>query len=387
MGFFANVFLGCYVFYKNYKEKLNILFGATTFAISLWCLGDFLVFSSPIQQQAVFWDKLSTFGSLLAPTFLIHFSLIFTKFEAKVKRKVLLLYFPTLIFSSINFMTNLITISVEPSYWGYKIVGGILYIPHASLISTYVLLSIVLYCIFYFKAKSRREKKQAGFLAISFIVPLVGGIVTEAAAVPLKIEIFPLSSSLSTFTVFLIAYTMNKYSLMAITPAIVAENVINSMHDYMIITDTSNNIVFLNKSAREILGYEEKKIVGKPLDFILGEKCDVEPKELEKDGYLINRDMEIVAKDKNHIPVSTNISSIKDRSGETIGYVFLMRDVSSLKQLIKNLEEKTKELEESKKELQSRIEELERLSKLSVGRELKMIELKEKIKELKNKLK
>ena len=387
MGFFANVFLSCYVFYKSRKEKVSRVFGFTTLFIAAWSLGDFLVFSSPTQQQAVLWDKLSTFGSLFSSALVLHFSIIFTRLEAKLKKFVYLIYLPTIFFFIIGASTNLITASVQPSYWGYRIVGGILYVPHVLLISVYVLTGVLLFFRFYFKVNSIREKRQAILLGISFLVPLIGGILTEAAATPLEIEIFPLSSSLSTFMAFVIVYGIGKYRLMEITPSIVAKNIIDSMHDFMIVTDVSNNIILLNKSARETLGYEEKEIVGKPIDIILDEKSSSTLKELKKDGYLVNRDMEIVAKDKNRIPVSTNISSIKDRFGEIIGYVFLMRDVSSLKQLIKNLEEKTKELEESKKELQSRIEELERLSKLSVGRELKMNELKEKIKELENKLK
>lgn len=52
------------------------------------------------------------------------------------------------------------------------------------------------------------------------------------------------------------------------------------------------------------------------------------------------------------------------------------------KTLEKQVTERTKELERSKKELESKLDELERFSKLSVGRELKMIELKKRVKEL-----
>jgi len=50
------------------------------------------------------------------------------------------------------------------------------------------------------------------------------------------------------------------------------------------------------------------------------------------------------------------------------------------------LEKKQKELESSKSDLQTKNEELEKFNKLAVGRELKMVELKRKIKELEEKL-
>ena len=57
------------------------------------------------------------------------------------------------------------------------------------------------------------------------------------------------------------------------------------------------------------------------------------------------------------------------------------------KSLEKKIAERTKELEKSKKDLESKIDELERFNKLSVGRELKMVELKRKVKELEEMLK
>ena len=56
------------------------------------------------------------------------------------------------------------------------------------------------------------------------------------------------------------------------------------------------------------------------------------------------------------------------------------------KGLEKQVRERTKELETSKKELEGRNEELEKFNRLAVGRELRMIELKKKIRELEEQL-
>jgi len=68
----------------------------------------------------------------------------------------------------------------------------------------------------------------------------------------------------------------------------------------------------------------------------------------------------------------------------------LKKSRKELEEYSKNLEEKvkerTKELEKSKKELEETNYDLERFNKLAVGRELRMIELKKRIKELEEKL-
>ncbi|MBE3136902.1 MAG: HAMP domain-containing protein [Thermoplasmata archaeon] len=61
--------------------------------------------------------------------------------------------------------------------------------------------------------------------------------------------------------------------------------------------------------------------------------------------------------------------------------------VQNLKRSQEDVRNYTKELEKSKKELESKINDLEQYKKLTVGRELKMVELKKKIEELEGKLK
>jgi len=56
-------------------------------------------------------------------------------------------------------------------------------------------------------------------------------------------------------------------------------------------------------------------------------------------------------------------------------------------ELEKQVAERTEEMEKAKKKLESKVDELEKFSKLSVGRELKMVELKKRISELENQLK
>ncbi len=57
------------------------------------------------------------------------------------------------------------------------------------------------------------------------------------------------------------------------------------------------------------------------------------------------------------------------------------------RKLERDVLQRTGELERSKKDLESKVDDMERFSKLSVGRELKMVELKKRIRELENLLK
>jgi len=105
----------------------------------------------------------------------------------------------------------------------------------------------------------------------------------------------------------------------------------------------------------------EKKILGKEL--VKGEE------------------MIIITISKKRIPVSLSASWREDDQGILIGYFLAFIDITEIKNLQENLEKK---VEERTKELQKRVEELERFNKLTIGRELKMVELKKEIKKLKH---
>jgi hypothetical protein len=64
------------------------------------------------------------------------------------------------------------------------------------------------------------------------------------------------------------------------------------------------------------------------------------------------------------------------------------KELESLSENLKDkVEERTRELEKRKKELELKMEELEKFNSLAMGREMKMIELKKRVKELEEKLK
>lgn len=65
--------------------------------------------------------------------------------------------------------------------------------------------------------------------------------------------------------------------------------------------------------------------------------------------------------------------------------LLIKRDIQ-ITEAREKLREKIKELEQTKKELQEKVKELERFQELTVGRELKMVELKKQVESLRKKV-
>ena len=151
------------------------------------------------------------------------------------------------------------------------------------------------------------------------------------------------------------------------------------------IVNPTGVILNINRAFCDLTGYNELEIVGETTDRIFGDKKEAAAlhEEIFKKELVKNREINLVTKNKIYIMVNVSGSMRKDRDGNLIGYFLAFSDISELKRFQRQLEEK---VEERTKQLKEKVEELERFNSLAVGRELKMIELKQEIEKLKNEL-
>ncbi len=144
-------------------------------------------------------------------------------------------------------------------------------------------------------------------------------------------------------------------------------------------------IIDVNQSFKNLTGYDALDIIGEPLENIFLEKKEIESltEEIYKKEKPQTRELTLVSRGKKEIPVSVSVAARKDAEGNFIGYFLALSDITEIKKFREKLEEKVRGRTE---ELREKIEELEKFQKMAMGRELKMVELKEEIEKLKKEL-
>lgn len=149
----------------------------------------------------------------------------------------------------------------------------------------------------------------------------------------------------------------------------IVENITDALYTH----DFKGNIIDVNEKACKMLGYKKEELIGANLSMLDSE----ENKRLlpERLGQLIQGNAILfegrhVSKDGRTIPVEIS-AKVVTREGDGIIQGFV-RDISDRK--------KTEE------EIRQRIQELEDFYDMAIGRELRMIELKEEIEKLKEDL-
>ncbi|OGL95750.1 hypothetical protein A2348_03940 [Candidatus Uhrbacteria bacterium RIFOXYB12_FULL_58_10] len=154
---------------------------------------------------------------------------------------------------------------------------------------------------------------------------------------------------------------------------------IESTSHHIVITDVQGNVIYANAAAQRMTGFTFDEMLGNtprlwgglmPRSFYRdfwktigsGNRVDTELINRRKDGTLYS--------------VLAHISPIKDLNGEVVAYIGTEEDVSYIRSA-------EREEKEARMEAERQYVVLERMNRLMVGRELRMREMKQTIKKLK----
>jgi len=147
----------------------------------------------------------------------------------------------------------------------------------------------------------------------------------------------------------------------------------NSISDMIFIIDKDHSFKRVNRAACEVLKMREEELVGKKCYEILHKRnepwplCPMEQTNQDNMPHAEEVDDPVIG-----VPLLVSTSPIFDEAGQYVGVVHVAKDISERKR--------------NEQELINKINALERFQRITVDRELRMKELKEKIKELENKI-
>lgn len=381
-----NILIGSYVFYLNPKKAANRVFAFFVLLFAIFCISEFFAITAETKDIALIGGRICYSVVVIAGCIGVHFSTVFPRkypndpiFFARYKYLLYLLYIVSIVlviifnmFMSINdVQQNMLGYSVNLSdstsfilYW-YGFCG--LYILY-SFLHTYFKKNI-----------TNGEKKQIKFVAFSLLLLAIFSFGTNLVPPLFDMHVIPLTSASLTLFSIIIAYSMIKYKLMALTTAETADIVVDTMADSLIVVNEAEIIVNANKAAIDIFGFNEREILGKPLK----DTIEIPGKEKIKDNKILNTiffkklfengklkdaEVEFLTKSGKRIPMNLSASLIYGSNKKIEGTVIVARDLTETKKLINALEEsknkleekvneRTKEIVAANKELQNEIKE------------------------------
>ena len=160
-----------------------------------------------------------------------------------------------------------------------------------------------------------------------------------------------------------------------------ARSLVEASLDPLVTISPEGKITDVNEATIKVTGVDRGELIGTDFSdyFTQPDKAREGYQQVFLQGFVTDYPLTIRHRNGKQTNVLYNASVYKDVSGNVLGVFAAARDVTAQKRAEAEVaEQRTKELE--------RLAELERFQKLTVGRELKMIELKKEIAELQSRL-
>lgn len=201
------------------------------------------------------------------------------------------------------------------------------------LLMIFLGLGILAFRYFY---RSRLFQMRLGVVTIGILIPAVGTILTLA-----DIRIFDLYRDLLPFTTavsnLVIAWGMFRQDLFPLMP-FAYQTILESLEDMVFVMDEGGRVSYANRMAEQYLEISEPEMVGKKL-FELVTECD--PKDQQPFGY----GEVFVEKEAGKLFFSANLAPIENQRGQTAGYVALLHNITSRRDVEDQLKLQTRMLE------------------------------------------
>ncbi len=328
-------YLGVFILTKNPRSSLNRVFFAVLCCFALWSVGMTFIHNPFLSKATVTTvAKITSLGWISFSSFILWFFFIFAqkKKMLNLKSLYLLLFILPLLFIYKNFTGILIVDFVKQpfgwsSVWGKSIWTYLFY----AYYFIFVLLALSLAFDCWRKTENPSEKKQAMIMFSTGIITLFIGTLFNVLLPQLGIQKIPkIADLIILIWVLGIAYAMMKYRLLAITPAIAADNILSTMTDSVILLDSNTNIVTVNNATSDLLGYEKKALEKKPIGLLFA-KNDSMATNLNKafTSYDIkNEEFFFKTKRGKEIPVLFSSTVMKDEKNLSVGIVCIVRNIS-----------------------------------------------------------
>lgn len=344
-AFIVYLYVGIYALRQDAKAALNRSFFALNLCFAFWSLSNAFLISAGDLASCVFWDKAASLGYYTFASCALHFILIYTK-----KKKLLgmwwfyiVIYLPAVIFIYEKFTGNAFIEKYVQGDSGWLIIydtGTIWFWANLAQYSVYCIIGLALCYIAAGKARSPAERKQAYIIIISGISAFLISNAIYFTVVVSRPDIPNITDVGLVFWSAGILHAMSRYRLMKLTPAMAAENILETIVDSVILINGKGTIINVNRETERLLDRRSGELVGGhigklfPDDIRFGSE---HIKDFLGRGPVRNAEAYFRSGDGTKIPLILSVSECKDDEDRVLGYVIVSRDITRLRDMEKQM--------------------------------------------------
>ncbi|MDB5181655.1 MAG: amtb 2 [Candidatus Saccharibacteria bacterium] len=342
--------------------------------ITIAGLGEALQRMSAQPDAAVFWFQLNGLGFMLMP--IAYYLFVFSYVKPLRSQSPLLvpslmtgLCVMILFFVGTNQFYNLVPSAMVSYPWGFNPPTGPLFGILFLWVELLLLVAFFTLFRFYRRVSSDLLRRQSRVYIWAILIPIIGGSITDGLLPLLNYNsIVPLSIFLSTGTSVVAYYGLRRYRLFQVNPSLFAENVIRTMHEAVVVTNTQFKIDFANREAQSLLHANSANLSGTDISTYFTPdswQTILQAEQNEKRGMesLSEADfgkLTIMDTAGNNIPIRIYTSRLEEGTPNE-AYIFIISDISDITASYHQLEDSAARIRTQNQLLQENQVTMERL--------------------------
>ena len=374
---FAILVLGQVILWREKWSTEGILFWLCTITIGIWLFSFSWMYSAIKEPIALFWAKTAYLGVPFIPSAFYHFSVGVLRTSAR--KRVFLGWTLSSFFAFTIISTEWLITGVYKYSWGYYPRYSWLSIPYLIFFFGMMAMTLRNYARESLRAeKNSLSSKRAKRLLVAFVIAYAGSVDYLAK---FGIPVYPMGYLFVFFFIGFAARVIWRYRLVDITPEFAADQILKTMNEPLIACDLNGKIRIVNPAYTEMFGFGISELQGRHIRFLHGD--GIWYQKMLSETNLQNHECVFLAKTGLKIFVSLSTSELTSPDGQRQGYVIIARDITERKQIERELQIFNQTLEDHVRqrteELATKIQELEWLNTVMMGREERILELKEQI--------
>lgn len=380
----ANIYLLATVIGGKKYIKSILWFAIFITSAIFWSLVDMLSFLESSPKASLFIRSFVVIPALIGSSAMLIFTTDLTNDEADrlLGARVMMLA-TSFFYLIVALTTNLIFLRDAGSslsrFWGWEVALGpssVFYL----IWGNFIILLIAATAISYYRSRKQpAQKQQAKIFMISVLVPIAGIIITNLVPGYLGLPWIPLDSFFITIMAGLMLHGINKHQLFLVDPVKISNNILETMTESVMVTSLDLKLQYLNRNGAQLLATvdpansEEQSLK----DFMsLDDFTEIRNYTKQRRNSQKSKKFSgLSLKPKgsnNSIPVEISLSTVNFEGKKSVGFVFVISDVSELQRAYAKLAEQEqkveKQVEERTKQLYAEHAKLEAsISGLPIG--------------------
>ncbi|RJR16457.1 MAG: sensor domain-containing diguanylate cyclase [Nitrospiraceae bacterium] len=336
------------VIFRERITSLSMSFSVLGFFTCLWFLAFSLMYCSINPHVALWWAKAAYLGVPFIPAAVYHFTVSVLRSYRQNRKFVLAGWAVSLLFSVIAAGTDMMITGVNKYWWGFYPSYGW---PGALFIAFFLVMMLAVlrhYLHEYRKDSAALQKLRTGSFFWAFLIAFAGFV---DFLPKYGTAVYPFGYLPIFIFIILSARSIWRYHLEDITPAFVAERIVRTISDGLLVLDQQKIIRIVNRAAADIFGTSEDMLRDQPITSIMDDRLVCAHYEtLMRSGAVRDIEMDYIDHQGNNKVLIHSLSVIRDQTGNPFATVCVIRDITERKRAEKELKSHRDNLEELVKE-------------------------------------